>query len=269
MKNLMVIFLAVAACILMANVAAATPFPNRVATDFYATVNNGIPTANFNNDAVPDIYDAFNQLGGLGFTNNEQVDPFFQNSVADNIWTQLNGDVVLIGLTAGNANTLGVYTDLGVGNVQTPVIGPFSGFGFLGNGTTIPYPAASVGLGTGTQFGWYLNSVSGTSSTDWFSEPGLNSAGFEHMMTFDLPFLNNQTVQVDFSGGPVPFTFTDPFLIAWEDLPWNGTTLGDDDYDDMMYIFDKVAPVVPDASIMLLLGSSLLGLVGLRKFRKK
>ncbi len=36
----------------------------------------------------------------------------------------------LIGLTAGNSNTIGVYTDIGVGAVKTAILGPYSGFGF-------------------------------------------------------------------------------------------------------------------------------------------
>jgi hypothetical protein len=273
MKKFSVFLCMLAIFLLTTHSAIAGPFSANVTNDAYGVAQggavNGIPTANDDNDGIPDINDAINLIQGTSLLRNVDADPLFVEP--DEVWTELNGTIALIGLTAGNSNTIGVYTDLGVGAVRTPLLGPFSGFGFAGDGTAAnPFPAAITSLGTGTNFGWYLNTVSGAGATDFFSEATLNPEGFDHMMTFDLPYANGQTIYIDTGSGSTEVTLNDPFLIAWEDLPFNGITLGDDDYDDMMYIIDKVAPV-PEPATMLLLGTGLIGLVGIgrKKFFKK
>ena len=248
-------------------------FGSRVADDGYGVAQggiiNGIPTANDDNDGGPDINDAINLLQGTTLGRNKDADPLFVLS-DDSVWTELNGTIALIGLSAGFSNTVGVYTDLGVGAVQTPVLGPFSGFELTGDGTMgSPFPAALTSLGTGTDFGWYLDA---DGVTDYFSEPALNPAGYAHMMTFDLPGANGTTIYIDTGSGPMSLTLNDPFLITWEDLPYDEVTgtLGDDDYDDMMYIIDKVAPAtMPEPTTFAIW--SLLGLTvgGVYRWRRR
>jgi len=239
----------------------AGPFPPNLAADAYDGTPDGVPTPNDKNDDVPDIFDAVNLLQGSAFTDNEDLDPLFVEP--DSVWKDLNGTLALIGLTAGNSNTIGVYTDLGIGTVQTPILGPYSGFGFVGDGSAAtPFPAGLISLGLGTDFGWYLNS----SGTTYFSEAGLNPLGLDHMLTYDLPGADGTTIYVDNGGGATALTLNDPYLIAWEDLGWNGTTLGDEDYDDMIYLVDKVAPIPAPGAI--LLGSLGTGLVGWMRRRK-
>jgi hypothetical protein len=261
MKKVMSVLLGVLVC---AGAAVAGPFPSTVTNDVYGIAQggsaNGIPTANNNNDGVPDIHDAINQLLGTSYTQNYQVDALYVDS--DSIWQDV-GAVSLIGMTAGNSNTLGVYTDLGVGAAKTAVIGPYSNnFGFLGDGTAAhPYPAGTTGLGGGTSFGWYLNS----SGANYYSEAALNELDLDHMMTFELAGLKGQTIWVDYGNGPMQITLNNPYLICWEDLPWSNGALGDEDYDDMMYVVDMIPTPLPGAILLGMLG---LGCAGYRLRRQ-
>ena len=233
------------------NLAYAAPFPPNVVNDVYGVGQggavNGIPTANDDNDGIPDINDALNQLTGGAVARNVGYDNLFVEP--DDVWQEMgSGTVALIGLTAGNNNLVGVYTDIGTGTVKIPVLGPFSGTGFAGDGSmAMPYPAGLTGLLPNQNFGWYLDSTSGAGTTTYFSEAALNPALLDHMMTFDLSSLAGQTIHVSFGGPAMPLMLgSDTFLIAWEDLPFdpNTQTLGDDDYDDMMYLITSVDPAM-------------------------
>jgi len=221
-------------------------FSSNVANDVYSGVVNGIPTARDNYEVGQDINDAVNLIQGTGYARNSEVDPLFVEP--DYAWRELNGTVMLIGVSAGYSNTTGVYTDIGVGAVQTPLLGPFSGFGFAGDGTAAnPFPAAATSLGTGSLFGWYLNA---NGVTDYYSESTLNPSGLDHLMTFDLPNANGKTIYIDTGAGATPVTLNDPYLLAWEDLDWDGSTLGDEDYNDMIYLVDKVSPVTSQQVVL-------------------
>lgn len=241
---------------LLSGSAIAGPFPSNVANDVWSGTVNGIPTANDKNDGIPDIYDAVNRIMGSSYTANKDVDPLFVEP--DEVWKMLSdGSIALIGLTAGNANTLGVYTDLGTGLNRSVVSGPYSGFGFKAAGTSSdPYPGAVVPLSAGTEFGWYLQS----NSTYYYSEASLNPGGWDHVMTFDLPNFPD-SLYVDFGKGSILWELHDPFLITWEDL-----NMGDQDYDDMIYLVDRVIPTpVPGAFLLGALGIGAAGMK-LRKF---
>jgi hypothetical protein len=256
---------------LIAGTAQAVPFSLNVQNDVYGVaqggVVNGIPTAQDDNDGLPDINDAANllyNLAGLGmpFARNHHVDSLFRPN--DSVWQELgNGTVALIGLTAGNRNTIGVYTDLGVGNARTNVLGPFSGFGFTGSGTIgSPFPAGTTGLALGQNFGWFLQS-----NQRFYSEPALNfDRGIDHLMSFDLSAMSGTNIYVDFGGGPTQLSLgANTFLLAWEDLPFNGNTAGDDDYDDMLYLVTSVPTNVPEPGTLALLALGAIGLVTSRR----
>jgi len=275
--SLFVVFAIIAILVSPGQFAFATPFSTNVATDVYAVaqggVVNGIPTARDNNDGLPDIHDAVEFLHAIAllpntFPRNKDVDPLFKEP--DELWQEMgNGEVALIGLTAGNSNTIGVYTDLGTGNVRTVVLGPNSGFGFTGDGTMAnPFPAGMTGLVPNQNFGWYLQS----NQNFFFSESTLNEplptgAGIDHMMTFDLSALAGTQIFVDLGAGPVPLILgTSTFLIAWEDLLFNGNTAGDDDYDDMMYLVTNVDEIPLVGGEIIPIESTSLILAGAQSF---
>lgn len=228
----------------------ASPFSTNVQNDVYGVaqggVINGVPTASEPAGASPYIYDNVNLLysnAGLGtpFSNNKDLDPLFKGS--DEIWRELgDGGIALIGMQAKFSDTVGLYTDVGVGTIQTPLLGPNNGNGFAGDGTLAnPFPATMTGLSKDQQFGWYLDSATPSIMRTFFSEPILNNPQLDQMMTFNLGALSGTTVYVDFGSGPTLLQLgSNIFLIAWEDKPFNGNTVGDDDYNDMVYLVTDI-----------------------------
>lgn len=234
----------------------AGPYPSNVANDVWSGTSNGIPTARDDNDGGPDINDAINSLLGTNYGRNIEVDPLFVEP--DYVWQQMNGTIAVIGLSAGYTNALGVYTDLGVGSTKSVISAGNTGFIL----DAPPYQAFTVSLPHYSLFGWYLSTSAGAT---YYSESGLNQGGYDHMMTFRLASLDGKTINVMLGGSTAPLTLESAYLIAWEDLAWDGRTLGDEDYDDIMYLVTKVQPV-PEPTTMLLFGS---GLVGLGSFGRK
>lgn len=243
---------------------AAIPFNPAVQNDAYSGVVNGIPTANDWNDGQPDQFEAVNALLGTNYTANADLDSRF---IADDAVFYGTGaqTVALIGLTAGNLNTLGVYTDLGVGTNRTEVLGPVSGFGMTGAGTFLD-PFMAVTFDIVGQFSWFLQAYvpNDNYTHTFYSDSALNSDGLDHMKTFAMPELNGQTIHVDYGTGAQSYTFKNAFLIGWEDLP-NGHYWFDDDYDDMLYLVDfspvSVAVTVTESSHLMLLALGLCALV--------
>lgn len=283
-KKMLCSFLTIFGILLNSSFSFAQPFTPTIGSDSYG-ISQGIgnnpliPTPNDSGDGTPQIYDAVNLLLGTSYSTNSQLD-FLRYTGPDKVWMDLStannkGTFVAIGLTAENTNTFGVYP-LPL-EVHMPVLGPYSGFNFLGGGTSSnPFPAALSPLTPGTNFGWYLDTVNGPLTRTWDSDPGKNENGLDHMLTYHLPNLtgtsiyferytcNNQGSQCKVIE---KYTFNDPYLLAWEDLPLreNGL-LGDEDYNDFLVLVDRVRPV-PEPLSFIFLGSGFLGLVGIRKKR--
>ncbi len=250
----------------------ATPFSDNVLNDIYNGQPNGIPTANDHNDGVPDLFDAANLLLGTSYTSNADLDARFV--AEDQVFVgQGQHNIALIGLTAGNYNTLGVYTDLGQGQNKQVLLPSDPQFGFTGDGSAAnPFKGAAFDI-VG-EFAWYLEQGGPYNHTTFYSENQLND-GWDHMMTFAMPELNGQNTFLDIDNQVVDYQFTNAFLIGWEDLPYgyqNPGILGDDDYDDMLYLVDfrptSLPSSIPEPASAWLLAAGLVGL-SLRRRKKQ
>lgn len=264
-------------CVAASTSAFSAPFSQWVTNDNHTIakggVANGIPTPRHTNDGSPDLYQAVNQIIGTSYVRNSDLDNRFE---ANDSFFKGTGthEVALIGLTASNKNILGVYTDLGAGTGKTPLLSAGNYFGIPHQGTAADPYQGGVFTTTGV-FGWYLESRDFKNNSllrTFYSEANLNAGGWDHMVTYAIPELNGSTRYIDTGSGSKAYTFTNAFLIGWEDLPWNYNTkdcnqcLGDDDYDDMIYLVDFRPTVDVSEPVGLgLFGTAAAALIALRR----
>jgi hypothetical protein len=116
-------------------------------------------------------------------------------------------------------------------------------FTVAGNGINLAGPSATLNSGN-VNFLWALDP---SASTMWTSQPSQNDDGIDHMVTWLITDGNSKG----------------NYVIAWEDLR-NG---GDRDFNDLV-VEVNVTPV-PIPAAILLLGSGLIGLAGIRKKFKR
>jgi len=259
-------------------IASAQPFTPAINADLYGIaqggVNNGIPTPREDPDGSLDVHDAINLILGTSYAHNNDIDHLYFG--ADPVWFRGNDSdalVILIGGSAARSNALRVY-DTSAPGVKIPVIafGPI--FGYTGDGlsSSTPFVAKQNNLAAGTQFGWSLLTVGEGVNDVWDSNPVNNVDGLDHLLAYKLADLTGQSRYVDLDGTITQYTFENPFLLSWEDKRLNNGVLGDEDYNDLMYLVTRVVPltpnVIPEPLSLSLIGGGFLGMVGFRRKRR-
>jgi hypothetical protein len=242
--------------------------PGSVTAQPYSSKVNGVdgtPTPTQESGGEHQIYQNANRIysaAGLGspFLNNQGLDSFY--STPDHHWIDLNGTISLIGIAAGDSNTFGVYTNLATGGDKTALFVQSGSQNFQGAGTFVdPFPAKQTSAGQVSPAGFYLQDTS--TGITYYSDPALNSDGYDHMFSYRLTDLIGKTIYVKVGTETQAIVLHDPYLIAWEDRNIPGA---DEDYNDMVLLVDKACLVpLPGSFILFGLGFGGLSLSALRR----
>ena len=178
-------------------------------------------------------------LYGLG--NLQRVD---DDSGQEQIWFPANGNARAIAKFAAFTQEFGYIPRSNDGSFNNADFLPLFTVPGGTNGIGLGGPSAVLDSGN-VDFLWALDP---NKAPLWTSLPSQNSDGLDHMVTWLITGSDGK-----------PNNLVGNRVIAWEDL----SNLGDQDYNDLV-VEVNVAPI-PIPSAILLLGSGLIGLLGIRK----
>ena len=171
-----------------------------------------------------------------GLSNLTRIDDNF-----DQVWNPANGNAVAKAKYAAYSLQLGYIRDMNgfdTANFQDLFSVSDPHFDFLNDND----PSLTGNLAGGGNFVWAL--ATGGATPTWTSMPSMNG-GDDHIVTW---LIGGNS---DSAGN---------YVIAWED----DNNLGDQDYNDLVVEVSGVAPV-PIPSAILLLGSGLVAMIGIRR----
>ncbi len=277
MKKFALLLATIPLLLTVTNVWAQGPFTASMLSDSYDASPDSVSTPNDQSDpgsgtfpGPQQLFNAVNLLTGSSYTKNQDID-FKQYTAPDSIWKDKGNAVFsFVSVTALNSNTLYVY-NTATPTILNPILGSFTGFGFSGDGTSVnPFLAATSPFAPGTEFGFTMESLGGYPAGTWDSDPTLNADGLDHMLTYKLTDLIGQTYYTtDEFGNVTARTYTDPYLIGWEDLALSSDSkLGDEDHNDLVFVVDNGAPVAvpePGTTALFLVGGLVLTFVMMKK----
>ncbi|RJR33965.1 MAG: DUF4114 domain-containing protein [Desulfobacteraceae bacterium] len=184
----------------------------------------------------PSLFNIMDTLYGVG--NYNRVDDSF-----DQVWLNISGSATAMAKYASYSQTFGYIPET---DPQFHELFKVTGSGYLSgfSSSNAKKDKTLTGLFEPGSYSFlFANDPNGAGEPPmWTSQQSSNSPGFyDHMVTFSL------------AGGN--------YVIAWEDL-----NLGDYDYNDLVVEVGGVSvSAVPEPATILLIGSGILGFLGLRR----